>query len=68
MAPFFQFLSEEILSTNIERSVSIGLFLVTERYTGFDAAFFEDDIYVIYIFFIFLGFVQISRMPSFFAS
>lgn len=68
MAPSFQFFSEEILSTNIERTISISLFLVTERYTGFDAAFFEDDIYIIYIFFIFFGFVQISRMPSFFAS
>lgn len=49
--PPFRFCSEEILSSNIQRTISIRLFLVTERYTDFDAVFFEDDIYVLFIYF-----------------
>ena len=51
MASSLIFSSEETLSTYIQRTFSISLFLGTERYTGFDAAFFEDDIYILFIYF-----------------
>lgn len=62
----FQFFSEEILFTNIQRTISISFFLTTERYTGFDASFFEDEYYTLFIdFFNTPGLVEISRVPSF---
>ena len=50
MASFLKFFPVETLFTNIQRTISIRLFLVTERCTGFDATFFEDDIYISFIY------------------
>lgn len=51
MAPSLQLSSEEILSTNTQRTVSFSLFLATGRYTDFDATFSDIDIYALFIYF-----------------